>query len=122
VPKGRVKSGQSSILNSQFPIPSELTSRERRWFAQPLWRQALSALMIVALVFVTTPTEVQAQTFSPVFYFNRCHREAYVAPRHAAWPTPRDVPTLDSQLQKKTGQRTESPDRAMKVAGPATEM
>jgi RHS repeat-associated protein len=46
-----------------------LTRQERRWFLQPLWGQALSVFMIVALVFSTTPTQVQAQTYNPVFYY-----------------------------------------------------
>jgi RHS repeat-associated protein len=46
-----------------------LTPRERRWFTQPIWRQALSVLLITALVFTTTPTGVQAQSYNPVFYY-----------------------------------------------------
>ena len=51
------------------PTDINLTPRERRWFTQPLWRQAMSVFMIVVLVFTTTPTEVQAQTYDPVFYY-----------------------------------------------------
>jgi len=46
-----------------------LTHRERRWFTQPLWRQSLSVFLMVALIFSTTPTDVQAQTYTPVFYY-----------------------------------------------------
>jgi RHS repeat-associated protein len=46
-----------------------LTARETRWFHQPIWRRALSVFVMVALVFVTTPTEVEAQQYDPVFYY-----------------------------------------------------
>jgi len=34
-----------------------------------LWQQALSTWLIVALILGTTPTDVQAQTYTPVFYY-----------------------------------------------------
>jgi len=61
--------GGSKIWNSEFGIRNDLTPRDRRWFTQPLWRQALSVFLIVELVFTTTPTDVQAQTYDPVFYY-----------------------------------------------------
>ena len=53
--------------NSAFEI--DLTARERRRFTHPLWQQSLSVFMMVALIFTTTPTEVHAQVYSPVFYY-----------------------------------------------------
>jgi RHS repeat-associated protein len=47
-----------------------LTPRERRWFLQPLWRQALSVLLIVALMLATTNTNVHAAIPNPIFYYH----------------------------------------------------
>lgn len=38
-------------------------------FRLPFWQQALSTWLIVALILGTTPTNLQAQTYSPVFYY-----------------------------------------------------
>jgi RHS repeat-associated protein len=63
-------SGRGLPHSKTLPRASaELSHRERRWYTQPIWRQALSVFLIVALVFTTTPTEVQAQTYDPVFYY-----------------------------------------------------
>jgi RHS repeat-associated protein len=47
-----------------------LTPRERRWFLQPLWHQALSVLLIVAMVLATTNTDVHAAIPNPIFYYH----------------------------------------------------
>lgn len=52
----------SKLETQNAKLETALSPRERRWFTQPIWRQALSVFMIVALVFTTTPTEVQAAT------------------------------------------------------------
>lgn len=46
-----------------------LTYREKRWYRRPVWSQAVSVLMAVVLIFVTSPTEVHAQQYTPVFYY-----------------------------------------------------
>jgi RHS repeat-associated protein len=43
--------------------------RYRRYIRVNLWQQAVSVLLIVALFVAVTPTQVNAQTFDPVFYY-----------------------------------------------------
>ncbi len=62
-----VKMNQARLPTVFDLVP--FSHRERRWFVQSVWRQCFSVILIVALVFVTTPTEVEAQIYMPVFYY-----------------------------------------------------
>jgi RHS repeat-associated protein len=69
----RLLSGQ--LLRDAFGLPSssfaacDSSSVIRHSPTPPLWQQALSVILITALVFTTTNTNVYAQSYNPVFYY-----------------------------------------------------
>jgi len=52
---GRTRTDQITDDVEIVPTGVELTARERRWYRQPLWSQALSVFMMVVLIFTTRP-------------------------------------------------------------------